>query len=60
MKYKSSGSDLIPAELNQGLGEILLSAFHKLFNSAWIKEELLNQCKESIIEPVHKKGNKTD
>jgi hypothetical protein len=30
-KYKSPGSDQIPAELIQG-GEILLSAIHKLIN----------------------------
>jgi hypothetical protein len=38
-KYKSPGSDQIPAELIQG-GEILLSAIHKLINSVWNKEEL--------------------
>jgi hypothetical protein len=33
---------------------------HKLINSVWNKEELLDQWKESIIAPVHKKGDKTD
>jgi hypothetical protein len=33
-KYKSLGSDQIPAELIQAGGEILLSAIHKLINSA--------------------------
>jgi hypothetical protein len=33
-KYKSPGSDEIPAELIQAEGEILLSAIHKLINSA--------------------------
>jgi hypothetical protein len=42
-KYKSAGSDLIPAELIQAGGEILLSAIHKLFNSVWNKEELRDQ-----------------
>jgi hypothetical protein len=28
-------------------------------NSIWNKEELPNQCKESIIVPVHKEGDKT-
>jgi hypothetical protein len=32
-KYKSPGSDQIPAELIQAGGEILLSAIHKLINS---------------------------
>jgi hypothetical protein len=32
-KYKSPGSDEIPAELIQAGGDILLSAIHKLINS---------------------------
>jgi hypothetical protein len=32
-KYKSPGSDEIPAELIQAGGKILLSAIHKLINS---------------------------
>jgi hypothetical protein len=42
-KYKSPGSDQIPAELIQAGGEILLSAIHKLINSVWNKEELPDQ-----------------
>jgi hypothetical protein len=57
-KYISSDSDQIPAELIQAGGEILLSAIHKLINSVWNKEELLNQWKEYIIVPVHKKRDK--
>jgi hypothetical protein len=57
-KYKSPGSDEIPAELIQAGGELLLSAAHKLINSVWNKEELPDQWKESIIVPVHKKGDK--
>jgi hypothetical protein len=56
-KYKSPGSDQIPAELIQAGGKIVLSAIHKLVNSIWIKEELPDQ---STIVPVHKKGDKTD
>jgi hypothetical protein len=37
-KYKSPGSDEIPAELVQAGGKILLSATHKLINSVWNKE----------------------
>jgi hypothetical protein len=55
-KYKSPGSDENPAELIQVVGEILLSAIHKLTNSVRNKEELPDQWKESIIVPVHKKG----
>jgi hypothetical protein len=39
---------------------MLVSAIHKLFNSIWNKEELSHNWKESIIAPVHKKGDKTD
>jgi hypothetical protein len=58
-KYKSPGGDEIPTELIQAGGKILLSAIHKLINSIWNKEELPDQWKESIIVPVHQKGDKT-
>jgi hypothetical protein len=57
-KYKSPSSDEIPAELIEAEGEILLSAIHTLINSVWNKEELPVQWKESIIVPIHKKGDK--
>ncbi|PNF26628.1 hypothetical protein B7P43_G09369 [Cryptotermes secundus] len=59
-RYKSPGSDQIPAELIQAGGEILRSKIHKLITSIWHKEKLPDQWKESIIIPVHKKGDKTD
>jgi hypothetical protein len=59
-KYKSPGSDQIPAELIQAGGEVLLYAIHKLINSVLNKLDLPVQWKESIIVPVHKKGDKTD
>jgi hypothetical protein len=59
-KYKSPGSVEIPVELIQAGGKIFLSAIHKLINSVWNKEELPDQWKESIIVPIHKKGDKTD
>jgi hypothetical protein len=59
-KYKSPGSDQIPAELIQAVGEMLLSARHKPINSIWNKEELPDQWKESIFVPIHKKGDKSD
>jgi hypothetical protein len=59
-KYKSPGSDQIPAELIQAGGEMLLSAIHKLINSIWNKEDLPGQWKESIIIPIHKKSDKSE
>jgi hypothetical protein len=59
-RYKSPGSDQIPAELIQAGGEILLSEIHRLINSVWNKEELPDQWKESIVVPIHKTGDKTD
>jgi hypothetical protein len=59
-KYKSPGSDQIPAELIQAGGKTLLYAIHKLINSVWNREELPDQWTQSIIVPVHKKGDKTD
>jgi hypothetical protein len=59
-KYKFPGSDEIPAKLIQAGGEILLPVIHKPTNSVWNKEKLSDQWKESIIVPVHKKGDKTD
>jgi hypothetical protein len=59
-RYKSPGSDQILADFIQAGGEILCSKIHKLINSIWDKEELPDQWKESIIIPVHKKGDKTE
>jgi hypothetical protein len=59
-KYKSPGSNQIPAELFQAGGEILLSAIHKLINPVRNKGELPDRWKEPIIVPVHKKGDKTE
>jgi hypothetical protein len=41
-------------------GETLCSKIYKLICSIWNKEELPQQWKESIIVPIHKKGDKTD
>jgi hypothetical protein len=58
--YKSPGSDEILPELIQAGGEILHSKIHELINSIWNTEKLPGQWKESIIIPIHKKGDKTD
>jgi hypothetical protein len=44
-RYKSPGSDKIPAELIQAGGETLWSEIHKLVNSIWNYEELPDQWK---------------
>jgi hypothetical protein len=49
-----------PADLIEEGGEVLLSEIHRLINSLWSKEELLEQWTESLILPVHKNGDKTD
>jgi hypothetical protein len=59
-KYKSPGSDQIPAELIQAGGKMLQSVILKFINSVWNKEELPDQWMEFIIVSVHKKGDKTD
>ncbi|PNF24539.1 hypothetical protein B7P43_G05394 [Cryptotermes secundus] len=59
-RYKSPGSDQIPAELIQARGKILRSKIHNLITSIWHKDKLPDQWKESIIVPVHKKGDKID
>jgi hypothetical protein len=60
VSYKSPGTDQIPAELTKAGGEMLCSKIHKLTCSIWNREELPQQWKESIIVPIHKKGDKTD
>jgi hypothetical protein len=48
-RYKSPGSDQIPAQLIQAGGETLWSEILKLVNSIWNKEELPEQWRECII-----------
>ena len=59
-KYKSPGIYLIPAELIQDSGNSLLTEIYKLVLAVWKKEMLPEQWKESIIEPIYKKGEKTN
>jgi hypothetical protein len=59
-RYKSSGSDQIPAELIQAGHEILRPEIHKLINSIWNTKKLPDQWKESFSIPIHKNGDKAD
>jgi hypothetical protein len=58
--YKSPGTDQIPAELIKAKVETSCSEIHELICSIWNKEELPQQWKQSIIIPIHKKGDETD
>jgi hypothetical protein len=58
--HKSPGIDQIPAELIKAGGWTIRCAIRILVISIWNKEELPDQWKESIIAPIHKKGDKTD
>ena len=57
--HKSSGIDQTPAELIKAGGRTICSAIHKLIIVIRNKEELPEEWKESVIVPIHKKGNKT-
>jgi hypothetical protein len=58
--HKSPGLDQIPAELIKAGGWTICCAIHKLIISIGDKEELPEEWKESIIVPIHKKGDKTN
>jgi hypothetical protein len=58
--YKFLCTDQILTELMKTEGETLCSEIHKLICSIWNKKELPQQWKESIITPIHEKGDKTD
>jgi hypothetical protein len=59
-RYKFPCVGPILAELFQAGGETLRSEIRKLIKMIWNKEELPHQWKESIVVPIHKKGDKTD
>ena len=58
--HKSPGIDQIPAELIKEGGRTIHYQIHKLIVSILNKEELPEEWKESIIVPIHKKGDKAD
>jgi hypothetical protein len=56
--HKSPGIDQIRAELIKAGGRTISCAIHKLIIAIWNKEELPEEWKESLIVPIHTKGNK--
>jgi hypothetical protein len=60
--YISPAADQILPEIIQAGGGwgALHSDIHKFIKLIWNKEELPQQWKESIVVPIHKKGDKTD
>ena len=56
--HKSPDIDQIPAELINADRRTICFEIHKLITSIWKKEELPEEVKESIIIPIHKKGDK--
>jgi len=58
--HKSPGIDQIPSELIKAGGRIICMEIHKHIVSLRKKEKLPEEWKESIIVPIHKKGDKID
>jgi hypothetical protein len=58
--HKSPGTDQIYAELIKVGGRTIRGAIRKLIIALWNKEELPEEWKESVIVPIHKKGDKTE
>ena len=58
--HKLPGIDQIPAELIKAGGRTIRGAIHNLIIVIWNKEELPEEWKESVIVPIHKKGDKTE
>jgi len=58
--HKSPGSNQIPTELIKAGDRTICLEIRKLISSIWKKEKLPEEWKQSIIVPIHKKGDKTD
>jgi hypothetical protein len=59
-RYKSPGSDQIPAELIKAGSRIIRSETHKRIISIRNKEQWPKEWKESINVPIYNKGDTTD
>jgi len=58
-RHKSPGIDQILAELIKAGVRTICLEIYKLITSNWKKEKLPEEWKESIVVPIHKKGDKT-
>jgi len=58
--HKLPGIDQIPAEMIKAGGRTIRYEIHKHIISISIKEELPEECEESIIVPICKKFDKTN
>jgi len=56
--HNTPGIDQISAELIKAGGRTICLEIHKLITSVWKKEKLPEERKESILVPIHKKGEK--
>jgi len=57
--HKSPGVNQIPSELVKAGGRTIRPDICKLIHSAWNKEKLPAEWKQSIIVPIYKKGDMT-
>jgi hypothetical protein len=58
-RYKSPGVVQIPTEILQAGGDTKHSEIHKLIMLIWKKEKFPRLRKYSIVESIHRKGDKT-
>ena len=56
---KASGVDGIPGELIKN-SEYIAQRLHNIVCKIWIEENIPEDWKKAIIQPIHKKGNKMD
>ena len=59
-RHNSPGIDQTSTELIKAGGRNIRHEIHKFIKFIWNKEELPEECKESIIVLIHKKGDKID